>query len=320
MTKMHSSHIQWAIYTLKQDGHQIQQAIPELILYTPWSEVSRFVTDQGLVYFKKVPPALFLEANIITMLHEQFHAPVPHIIAANPELHCFLMFDAGIPLQDFFKQGFQPEVFIQVVQDYTAMQILTADKIDLFLHMGVPDWRLEQLPKLYQQLIAQEDLLINDGVTKAELKKLRALEPELILLCEQLSHYAIPAALGHCDFHDKNILVNIHTHQTTIIDLGEVAITYPFFSFLNCVHRVKEIFALTDSQYQHLIEACFKHWLTLESRTHLFEILSIIQQCWSIHSVLGEYRLMQSVDRVSFQALKRQGRLAGNLRHWLEQY
>ena len=118
---------------------------------------------------------------------------------------------------------------------------------------------------------------------------------------------------------EKNILVNPQTHQITIIDLGEVAITHPFFSLLNCVHRAKENFALTDPQYQHLIEACFKHWLALESSTHLFETLSIVQQCWSIHSVLGEYRLMNSVDRASFQALKRQGRLSGNLRYWLEQ-
>lgn len=317
---MQNSHIMWAINTLKNYGYRIQNAIPEKIQSTPWSEVCRFITAQGFVYLKMVPPGLALEAKIITVLHEQFHAAVPQIIAVDQEQHCFLMCDAGIPLHDFFKQGFQPELFIQVIQDYTTTQIMTADKVDFFLSMGVPDWRLEQLPKLYRHLIAQDELLIDDGLTRAELKALAELEPKLFLICEQLSHYAIPETLGHCDFHDKNILVNTHTHQTTIIDLGEVALTHPFFSFLNCVHRTKENFALTDSQYQHLQEACFKHWLALESSTHLFEIISIIQQCWSIHSVLGEYRLMQSVDQESFQSLHRQGRFARNLRYWLEQY
>lgn len=311
--------IHWAIKTLKNHGYHVQQPA-ELVQSTPWSEVCRFTTDQGLVYLKMTPSALWLEANIITLLHKQFHAKVPQIIATNEEAHCFLMVDAGIRLYDFFKQSFQSELLIQAMQDYTATQILTANHVDLFLRIGVPDWRLAQLPTLYRQLIAQDNLLLDDGLTQEELKKLKALEPELLSICEQLSRYAIPETLSHCDFHDKNILVNTQTNQTTIIDLGEVAITHPFFSFLNCVHRAKENFALTDPKYQHLIEACFKHWLPLESSTHLFEILSIIQQCWSIHSVLGEYRLMNSVDRESFQALKRQGRLSGNLRFWLDQY
>jgi len=316
---MQHSHILWATNTLKNKGYRIQQVTPEQVLCTPWSEVSRFVTEQGFVYLKMVPPALSLESNIITVLHEQFHAPVPQIIAINQEEHCFLMVDAGIQLHEFLKQDFRPEIFIQVMHDYTAMQIRTMDNVDLFLQLGVPDWRLKQLPKLYRQLIAQDDLLIDDGLTHDELKKLGVLEPKLIAICERLSRYAIPETLGHCDFHDKNILVNQQTHQTTIIDLGEVAITYPFFSFLNCLHRAKENFALTDSQYEDLIDACLKPWLALESSIHLAEILSITQQCWLIHSVLGEYRLMQSVDQASFQSLNRQGRLARNLRYWLDQ-
>lgn len=315
---MKNPHIHWAIKTLKNHGYHIQKAA-EQVQSTPWSEVCRFATDQGLVYLKMTPPALWLEANIITLLHEKFQAQVPRIIAVNQEAHCFLMFDAGIRLHDFFKEDFKAELLIQAMQDYTATQIMTANHVDLFLSMGVPDWRLAQLPTLYRQLIEQDHLLINDGLTQEELKKLKVLEPKLLSICEQLARFKIPETLSHCDFHDKNILVNTQTNQTTIIDLGEVVITHPFFSFLNCVHRAKENFALTDTQYQHLIEACFKHWLALESSTHLFEILLIIQQCWSIHSVLGEYRLMNSVDQESFQALRRQGRLSGNLRYWLEQ-
>ncbi len=316
---MKNPHIHWAIKTLQKYGYHVQQPA-EQVQGTPWSEVCRFTTDQGLVYLKMTPSALWLEANIITLLHDKFQAKVPQIIATNEGAHCFLMVDAGVQLYDCFKQSFQSELLIQAIQDYTATQILTANHVELFLTMGVPDWRLAQLPKLYRQLIEQDNLLLNDGLTQKELKKLKALEPELLFICEQLSRYAIPETLSHCDFHDKNILVNTQTNQTTIIDLGEVAITHPFFSFLNCLHRAKENFALTEPQYQHLIEACFKHWLELESSTHLFEILSIIQKCWSIHSVLGEYRLMNSVDRESFLALKRQGRLSRNLRCWLEQY
>lgn len=89
----------------------------------------------------------------------------------------------------------------------------------------------------------------------------------------------------------------------------------------NFHHEIQErTFVLTDNQYQQLQEACFKHWLSFESQAHLFEIISIIQQCWSIHSVLGEYRLIKSIDQSSFEILRPQGRLANNLRYWIEQY
>jgi hypothetical protein len=99
--------------------------------------------------------------------------------------------------------------------------------------------------------------------------------------------------------------------------LGEVAITHPFFSFHNCLHRAQENFSLSESQYQQLQKNCFEPWLAFESQTHLFEILAIMKQCWSIHAVLGEWRLIQSVDRASYQHLKREGRFATKLRFWI---
>jgi aminoglycoside/choline kinase family phosphotransferase len=313
---MINASIQWANRILENKGYRMLHEIPEEVLVTPWSEVWRFVTDSGFVYLKKVPMALSLEAKVIKVLHSQFSAPVPQIIAENAELHCFLMSDAGIRLYDFFNKRFQPELLVQAMQDYTDMQMMAADSIDVFFNLGVPDWRLEQLPKLYRELIRKDDLLIHDGLTESELKKLEKLDIKLLDLCDQLSNFAIPETLGHCDFHDKNILVNVDTNQTTIIDLGEVAITHPFFSLHNCLYRAKENFSLSENQYQNLQETCFKHWLAIETKERLFEILAIIQQCWSIHSVLGEYRLMQSVPQETFHLLQRQGRLANNLRYW----
>ena len=312
--------INWAENFLQENGYKINNPF-QIVQDTPWSSVVKLSTDQGLIYLKTTPPALSIESSVIKILHEQCHADVPLIIADNQKEHCFLMKDAGIRLHDFFKQEkFQTELFVRTIQNYTNMQIKAADKITLFLNSGVPDWRLNQLPELYQALIVQENLLLADGLTKNEIKKLHELRPKLSEICDRLSQYNVPETFGSGDFHDKNILVNPDTHKTTIIDLGEVVITHPFFSLHNCLHMAKENFAIPDDQYRRLQEACFKNWLQFESSTNLFEILSIIGQCWSIHSVLGEYRLMQSVDPISFQKLKREGRLTRNFRYWLSQY
>ena len=311
---MDNSPINWAVNALNSSGHQLITDRPKTIQHTPWSQVYCFTTDKGLVFLKITPPALSLESTIINILHEQFQANVPQIIAANPALHCFLMQDAGVPLHDYLKQAFKADVLGKAIDNYTMLQLKTADKIDMFLDLGVPDWRLEKLPILYQELISHEKMLMDDGLTKNDLEQLHVLRPKLDAICEELSHYKMTETFGHADFHDKNILYNPNTNETTLIDLGEVVITHPFFSLLNCLHRAKMNFSLSDMQYRQLEAACLKPWLSLESQDNLVKILSIIQRCWSIHSVLGEFRLIQSVDQ-----LEKQGRLARNLRVWINQ-
>lgn len=229
------------------------------------------------------------------------------------------MKDAGIQLQQYFKQHFNIDILIQMMQAYTELQISATNKTQLFFDLGVPDWRLTKLPTLYRNFINQETLLIEDGLNNDDLIKLRNLESKLSDLCISLAGYKIKDTFGHADFHHRNILINPDTGQTTIIDLGEVVITYPFFSFHNCLHMAKENFSLTDNQYYQLQLACFKPWLEFESQKNLLNILSIVNQCWSIHAVLGEYRLMKSVRKTDFQKLHRKGRFANKLRYWLNQ-
>ncbi|ARM35233.1 aminoglycoside phosphotransferase family protein [Legionella longbeachae] len=316
---MKSAHTEWAISILNDLGYAHDPIKTEIIHDTAWSQVCRFQTKLGMVYLKKVPAALSLEMSVIQLLREEFNAPVPNIFAHNQELNCFLMQDAGIPLHDVFMQEFQPNLLIEAMHDYTMLQLNSTDRIHLFLNLGVPDWRLEKLPKLYDQLMAEEELLIGDGLTLQELKQLKSLDGKLQFLCEQLACFKIADTFGHADFHDKNILFNPKTHQTTLIDLGEVVITHPFFSFVNCLHRATEHLKLPVAQYRKLKKACFKNWLFLESSVQIFEIIDIINQCWTIHAVLGEYRLINSIASTAVESLCRQGRLSSKLRMWIQQ-
>ncbi len=316
---MDNACIKWALNVFYNNGYQINSAIPMIIQDNPWSIVYRFKTDQGFVFLKKVPKLLSLEPVIINILFNEFHANVPFIIAENQEQNCFLMRDAGIQLYEYFKKNFEDNILIQVMKDYAHLQIMASDRINIFLHLGVPDWRLEKLTVLYQDLVLQENILINNGLNKDDLIKLKKLTPKLSSICEKLSHYKIKDTFGHADFHDKNILINTNNGKTTFIDLGEVVITHPFFSFLNCLHRAKENFSLSNSQYHKLQLSCFEPWLAFETQEHLFQILELIKQCWPIHAVLGEFHLINSVDPSIFQELNRKGRLAENLRYWMDQ-
>jgi len=315
---MHRPYLKWANQELISKGFHVIDPNPETIQKNPWAEVSRFRTNQGFIILKTTPGALFLETKIIDLLDKNFDASVPQIIAKNTEQNCFLMRDAGMRLFDYFKNHFQSDILIKIVKTYSILQIKTQNKINLFLDLGVPDWGLEKLPMLYQNLIMQEKLLLDDGLSKEELFTLKQLKSKLIDICGKLSQYKIINAFGNADFHDKNILIHPDSLKYTFIDLGEVVITHPFFSFHNCLYRSKLNFSLSDSQYQQIIYSCLDPWRALETQEHLSEILALIETCWPIHAVLGEWRLMNSVNHEEYIKLNRKGRFATRLQDWIK--
>lgn len=133
--------IQWGYQQLLSLGYTLKNNLPENVLNTPWSYVVRFETTEGYIYLKHTPELLALEAKIIQILKNQFHAPVPTIIAHNAALHCFLMKDAGRRLRDILKQKFDENLLCKAIDQFTSLQLAVADYVDIFLDIGVPDWR-----------------------------------------------------------------------------------------------------------------------------------------------------------------------------------
>ena len=307
----------WAKEILTGQGYSLQGDCVE-VAATPWSSVHRILSDKGSVYLKQTPPALFLESKITPILHAQFPENTPHIIAANKDLHCFLMKDAGQPLREYFKAGFQSELLGCALQKYTEIQSAFAVQVNQFLDLGVPDWRLNKLPALYRQLLNEKDLLIADGLTQSELNKLHELLPKLTSLCEQLASYKIPETLDHCDLHTNNILIETQTKKLTIIDCGEIVITHPFFSLIHCLHDAAYRYILQKTDHAVLEKACFKNWLPFKSKSNLLKAWAIAQKIWPIYSALGEYRLMTSCPPEVFKLLNRKGCLVRGLKAFIE--
>jgi hypothetical protein len=310
--------IQWAEEYLLSNGFILIEP-PEHVRTMPWSSVTRFITSAGYIYLKQTPPALSLEPLITQILHDRFHANVPAVLATNKELHCFLMKDSGNPLRDLFKSGFRADLLCQSIGKYSFIQHAAVEHINIFLELGVPDWRLNKLPSLYTELISKEDLLVSDGLTMDELKVLHMLQVQISSMCEKLSSYKIPETLDHCDFHDNNILIENGTHNLTIIDLGETVITHPFFSLITCLRNATFRYSLkeTDKTYLELQEACFDRWLELEVKNNLLNAMLLAKKIWPIYAALGEYRLMISSNAEEFKTLDRRGRLTYSLKEFI---
>jgi len=289
--------IKWGTKYLVANGYSIEHP-SEIVLDRPWSTIIRFSTSIGNFYLKQTPSAISTEPQIIQLLADQFLASVPVVIASSDDLHCFLMRDAGPSLRQTLKAEFNADLLCQAITQYASLQRSTEDHVEALLKLGVPDWRLDKLPMLYDQILSQTDFLKADGVTDQELQTLRDLSPQFSAQCELLASYGIPETIGIPDFHDNNVLFDPKTKQMKFIDWGEASISHPFFSLYNCLpqsithHGVHE----GDQTYGKLQDACLSNWLGLTTKNRLLEVFNLSKQLRIIYGVLGGYRLMVSVD------------------------
>lgn len=318
--KDHSDIIGWAMASLESKHYSLSKQ-PELIQETPWSNVIRLSTKQGDFYLKQPAPLLATEASIVLYLAAQMNASVPQIVASSDELHCFLMKDAGISLRQFLCLGNREDFFCQAIKEFTAFQRSTEGYIKPLLQLGMPDWRLNQLPDLYKEIINDKDFLKADGVTESELDKLNYLYPLVVEQLQALSEYGIAETVVQPDFNTNNILINTATQRFTMIDLGELAISHPFFSLHNFLytatihHGIKE----QDLIWQQMLDACIENWLDIRPKTKLLEGYALSRTLWPIYSACVHYHFMHCVDLKALNAWygDKPQRLAKAFRHYI---
>lgn len=317
--KILTQRMAWAKAILNKTGNNVFIE-SRTIVQTPWSSVVAINKGDEIVYLKSMPERIALEAKIIQILRDQFQACVPIVIASNDELHCFLMKDAGQSLRSILKQKFDEALLCKAIDQFTRLQLTVADHIDVFLDIGVPDWRLDKLADLYKKLLAQKDWLIEDGLSEKELDELDNLFPMMSDLCEQLSQYSIKPSIVQPDFNDNNTLIERRSNTITLIDLGEMAISHPFFSLHNCLYQMKKHYQLTekDALFLRIKEACLKNYMNFESRKNVLKAFDIAYILWFIYGVLAYDRLIQACGKQSLMAFPLQhGKLSESLRELL---
>lgn len=314
--------VQWALQVLASHGYTGISETPERVLDTPWSQIVRFATSHGYVYLKQTPASLALEAPITQVLRTKFHASVPIVIAHNLELHCFLMQDAGCSLREILRQHFDTGLFCKAIDQFTALQLAIADHVDVLLDIGVPDWRLDKLPDLYRAFLVEKEMLIEDGLSEIEVIELSALFPTVSNLCEKLSNYSIRETLVQPDFSDNNTLIDTRTECITIIDLGEIVISHPFFALVNCLHQIKKHHGLTEKDNAYLLikDACLKNYRTVGSQQQVLDAFEIAQKLWFIYWSLANYRLRLACDKTKLLTFQMHGKLTGALKEFMTVY
>lgn len=228
------------------------------------------------------------------------------------------MKDAGQSLRTILKQQFNAELFCKMVDQFTSLQLATANHVGVFLDAGIPDWRLDKLPHLYKKLLSQKDILMEDGLSEIEISELTTLFPKVSYLCKKLSDYSIKQTIVQPDFNDNNTLIDDVSQAITIIDLGELVISHPFFSLLNCLQQIKKHYRYTeeDSTYLRIRDVCLKNYMNFHSKQHLLDAFKLAEVVSQVYGMLAQHRLMMACGKeriMSFQP----GRLSGSMREFI---
>lgn len=271
--------LQWALETLNSQ-EIITMPVPQVIRSMPWSEVIRIPTSHGNIILKFSIPAFSNEASLLQFFESKGVAGVPKVIASNPELSCFLMKDLGVPLRTYIKDNFVVEPIEKAVALYTDIQKKSLNLVDSLLELGVKDCRPRHLSRLFVELLEDEPLLLDDGLTSLEIEKLAKLAPTIDGLCDELESFNIPPSIEHGDFHDNNILIN--DGQLTIIDWGDASISHPFFSCVSFLDSLKRNHALDQKrpEYALIKDAYLEAWKDYASPpniTRAFNLATVLR-------------------------------------------
>ena len=286
----------WAKNTLGIT-HDKAFATSKTIIKTPWSNVIEINTGAELVYLKQTPQDLFLEAEVINLLRDKCKvSTIPEIVTNNPDYHCFIMKKCGdLTLRDFFSGELNLNILAQGIDDYKRLQKATINIVADLITLGVPDWRLNKFPVIYDKLI-HGDFLKENGLNSNQQSKLNNYSPRVKKLCDKLASYDIPECLNHSDFHDNNILYDKLTKTTAIIDLGETAINHPFFSMAALINDTKRRYKMaTDSTaLLQLKQACYSRWL--ESDNTAQAAIQIVELLLPVYLLFTQKRFLDAIN------------------------
>ena len=308
--------VRWATDTLISKGYEVDNSGRTLVKRTPWSYVVSFNTNQGIIYLKQTPSLLALEAQVILLLQRKFDAPVPIVIASDDELNCFLMTDVGVPLRQIFKASFDSTLMCHAVREFAKIQALTSNHIDVFLKIGVPDWRLHTLPEHYRKLIRDKNVLLQDGITEQEHALLQDKQVTIELLCKSFAGYAISPTIVQPDFHDNNLMIDMKTKVISAIDLGEIVIAHPYFSIVGCLYQLERHHGINigDTDYvsiKHAYMESLNSQLSQQALDENFDAISVL--CY-LYSALAQYRLRLACDEQEFLSVQSRGKLCDALK------
>jgi hypothetical protein len=294
----------WTEQQLARQGYALAAPV-EQFRSASISCVLRAPTTRGDVYFKAAAALpLFGNEPVLTQaLAERFPEQIPAILATEPAQRWMLMPDFGPQLS----RGHGRDVWVEALRRYGPIQAACASDVDGWLAHGCLDRRLDRLAAQVAALLADDGAMAE--LESDEAQQLRALQPQLLRMCEQLALYAVPQSLVHGDLHLGNIAMD--SGKYTFFDWTDGCIAHPFFDLVTVLNHADEIEGSLEETRAILCDTYLSAWLGYEPIERLRAACALALPLGALHQAVSYQHILAGVEvaaRVEW---------AGSIGYWL---
>ena len=297
--------VAWAAEHLARRGMHVDGEPEQPHVYA-WSTALRLPVDGGAVWLKSVGPGSGHEPALAAALGEWVpdHVLVP--LAVHPGRRLMLLPDGGTTLRATGGSG-SVEAWEAMVRDYARLQLDLVPRAEAMVRLGVPDARLEKLPGLVGDLLADDGSLRlgeDGGMTVETRDRIVADLVRYVEACERLAGFGVPATLQHDDLHDANVFVADGRHR--FFDWGDAVVSHPFLSLLVTLRVAQRALDVPsgDAALLRIRDAYLDVWRDHGSRSELREQVDLALTVGPLQRALTWRRILRGVhpaDRVEWQ-------------------
>jgi aminoglycoside/choline kinase family phosphotransferase len=231
---------------------------------------------------------------------------MPELVAADTGRGWMLMRDGGEQLRAAIRPMKDLAPWRLVISRYAEVQVGLAEHVTELLSLRIPDHRLHVLPRLFRQLLADEECLLIDrekGLTSAEWEEVRVRAEGFEQICRDLAAYGIPESLDHGDFHDGNVLVR--DGRITFFDWGDASVTHPFVSLRTFFVSIEISLDLEEYSFtpemDALLNLYLKTWQKFASKDDLLAAYNLSRPVASVVKALAWH---QGISRMQGELRK----------------
>jgi hypothetical protein len=297
--------VAWAVEQLARRGTGVDGEPEQPHVYA-WSTALRLPVDGGAVWLKSVGPGSRHEPALAAALGEWVPDRVLVPLAVHPGRRLMLLPDGGTTLRNDGGAG-SVEAWEAMVRDYARLQLDLVPRAETMLRLGVPDARLELLPGLVAELLADDEWLrlgLTGGMTVETRDRIRADLGRYADACERLAGFGVPVTLQHDDLHDANVFVADGRHR--FFDWGDAVVSHPFVSLLVTLRVAQRALDVPngDATLLRIRDAYLDVWREHGSLAELREQVDLALRIGPLQRALTWRRILRGVypaDRVEWQ-------------------
>jgi len=225
--------------------------------------VLRVPTSGGDVWFKAAAAGLGHDVGVTTLLARLRPDIVLAPIAVDFDREWMLLPDGGERLREVLARERHPRRWLEIMPRYAELQIAAAPHVEELLDAGLPDYRLDRLNGLSEEVAGK---LAVEPPPAARIEELRTELPAL----------GIPESVQHDDLHDGNVFVRPDGGYA-VFDWGDGCASHPFASLVIGLRGVAHRFELAehDPDLERIRDAYLEPWSGFASRIELLRAVEL---------------------------------------------